>query len=101
MIFTGTLFDINFLALLFAVILSWYFGSIDSPMHPDKLIASVISYSEKAIYRDGTIKEGVMAMLFNLAVVFAMASVILYFAKNTGRHMVLRLQHVFHLHKHR
>ncbi|PLX70107.1 MAG: hypothetical protein C0603_03980 [Denitrovibrio sp.] len=84
MIFTGTLFDINFSALFFGVILSWYFGSIDSPIHPDKLIASVISYSEKALCREGTYKEGIIALLFNLAVVFVLGSVLLYFAKSTG-----------------
>ena len=84
MLFTGTFFDIHLFTLLFGIVLSWYFGSIDSPVHPDKIIASVISYSEKSLYRSGTYKQGLMALLFNLAVVFAIGSVLLYFAKNAG-----------------
>ncbi|PLX66331.1 MAG: hypothetical protein C0602_11745 [Denitrovibrio sp.] len=84
MFFTGSLICANILSLILAVVLSWYFGGHDFRMHPDRLIASFISYSEKSVYREGSFKEGVIALSLNLAFVFGVSALLFYFIKNAG-----------------
>lgn len=84
MLFAGELLWLNLLSLAYAVSLSWYFGGTNIYLHPDRLIASVVSYGEKSIYRKGTFKEGLLSMLLTIAVVFAVTSMLLYFTKNAG-----------------
>jgi len=84
MLFAGDLLILNILSLIFAVSLSWYFGGIDFYLHPDRMIGSFISYSEKSIYREGTYKEGLVALILNILMVSAVTSLLLYFTKNAG-----------------
>lgn len=72
------------ISLFFAVILSWYFGGHDFRLHPDRMIASFISYSEKSLYREGSFKEGTFALVLNLVFVFGVFSLLFYFIRNAG-----------------
>lgn len=71
-------------AVFFASVLSWYFGGVDMHLHPDRLIGSLVSYTEKSVYRKGTFREGIYALLINLAGVFGFTSLLLYFTDNAG-----------------
>jgi len=71
-------------SLFLAIVLSWYFGGYDFRLHPDRLIASLVSYSEKSLYREGSSKEGTIALLVNMAGVFGVSSLLFYFIRNAG-----------------
>jgi len=72
------------LSVFAAFILSWYFGGVDFYLHPDRIIGSIISYSEKSIFRTGSYQEGLIAMGLNLSIVFFITALFLYFTSNTG-----------------
>lgn len=84
MLFDYSFLYINIFSLILGVCLSWYFGGVDIPLHPDKLIASAISYCEKAMYRKGSYNEGLSALFAVLAIIFLLTAILLYFTFNAG-----------------
>lgn len=82
--FTGQAACMNMFSLFLAVILSWYFGGFDFRLHPDKIIASLVSYSEKSFYREGSSREGTIALIINLAAVFGVSTLLFNFIRNAG-----------------
>ncbi|ADD68569.1 hypothetical protein Dacet_1805 [Denitrovibrio acetiphilus DSM 12809] len=84
MFFTESILYINIFSLILGICLSWYFGGTDFPFHTDRLIASFVSYCEKAVYREGSFKEGAIALTLTLLMVFGVTSLLLYFTKNAG-----------------
>jgi cobalamin biosynthesis protein CobD/CbiB len=84
MLFAGSLFYLNITIVFSAYILSWYFGSVRFSLHPDKFIASIISYNEKLFYRTGSYKEGFFALKLSLLAVFILTALLLYFSYKAG-----------------
>jgi cobalamin biosynthesis protein CobD/CbiB len=84
MLFAGSFLLLNIASILFGLVLSWYCGGANFYLHPDRFIGSIISYMEKWLFRDGTYKEGLYAMVFSLISVFLLSLVLLYFAGRAG-----------------
>jgi len=84
LLFDYSFLYINIFSLVLGVSLSWYFGGVDVPVHPDKLIASAVSYCEKAMYRKGDYKEGLSALFTVIAIIFLITATTLYFTYNAG-----------------
>jgi adenosylcobinamide-phosphate synthase len=72
------------MAVFAAFILDKAFGDPDFQLHPIRIIGSIISYTEKSLYRKGTFKEGVIAGVINILAVLALTAFILYFAAKAG-----------------
>lgn len=84
MLLAGSHLYLNVFSVLFAAVLGWYFGGADFSLHPDKLHGSLVSYLEKSIYRAGSYKEGLYALLAGLASVFVVSSILFYFIGKAG-----------------
>lgn len=74
----------DFLAVFAAFLLDKAFGDPDFQLHPVRIIGSVISYTEKALYREGSFKEGLVAGIINIITTVLGAGIVLYFAAKAG-----------------
>lgn len=75
---------LNILSLFAATVLSWYFGEVELSFSPDKLLASLVSYSEKSLFRDGSFREGLYALIMCSVVVLGSSHIFFLFVKDAG-----------------